>query len=241
LALTLDDLKKLSPRTKIILVVAAMGLLGYFYWFFLFQPAWDKRSALLEKKGQLEGQIAEKERIVAQKGRYLKEVALLKEAFQLALTKLPDEKEIPGLLLSVATAGRSAGVNFVLFEPKPPEKVVEKADKGAEVRAGLKPSDQRAEQKQEQKPPEGKKPPAKAEAPQSFYDEIPVAVTVSGGFNNTVFFFDKVAKLPRIINIEEISMGDAKDVKGRGRVITTNCLIKTYMFTEKKTTKEKKP
>ena len=57
-------------------------------------------------------------------------------------------------------------------------------------------------------------------------------MTVSGGFHSTVTFFEKVAKLPRIVNIEDISMSETKDVK-RGRLIVTNCVIKTYMFLEK--------
>jgi type IV pilus assembly protein PilO len=43
-----------------------------------------------------------------------------------------------------------------------------------------------------------------------------------------------VAKLPRIVNISDISMGDRKNVKGRGYVITASCTIKTYMFIDKK-------
>jgi type IV pilus assembly protein PilO len=36
-------------------------------------------------------------------------------------------------------------------------------------------------------------------------------------------------------------MGDRKDVKGRGFVITTTCTVKTYMFVDKKEqTSEKK-
>ena len=131
-------------------------------------------------------------------------------------------------------AGRETGIDFLLFEPKPPEKQPEKApDKGSEVRANLKPSDQRAEQK-----PGGPKAPP---VPDKFYVEIPVKVNINGGFNNMVYFFDKVARLPRIINIEDISISDAKDVVGRGRVVNITCVVKTYMFTEKAGDKGGKP
>ena len=40
--------------------------------------------------------------------------------------------------------------------------------------------------------------------------------------------------MPRIINVSDISMGDRKDVKGRGELITASCTIKTYMFIDKK-------
>jgi type IV pilus assembly protein PilO len=227
MAITVEDLKKLSPKMLALLLVVAFLLLGYFYWFFLFNDAWEKRSALQIKSDELGQQIAEKERIVAQKARYLKEVALLREAFTIALTKLPDQREIPGLFQAVSVAGREGGIDFLLFEPKPPEKPAEKpAGKGAEVKANLKPSDQKTgDQKKD-----GPKPPP---MPDKFYEEIPVRVNINGGFTNVVYFFDKVAKLPRIINIEDISMGDARDVPGRGRVVNTTCVVKTYMFTEK--------
>jgi type IV pilus assembly protein PilO len=42
-----------------------------------------------------------------------------------------------------------------------------------------------------------------------------------------------VARLPRIINIENITMSEGADVKGRGWLIKTDCIIKTYMFVDK--------
>jgi type IV pilus assembly protein PilO len=43
-----------------------------------------------------------------------------------------------------------------------------------------------------------------------------------------------VAHLPRIVNVEDISIGDAQEAKGRGRIVKTSCTVKTYMFVEKK-------
>ncbi|MDI9570793.1 MAG: type 4a pilus biogenesis protein PilO [Pseudomonadota bacterium] len=230
MAITAEDLKKLSPKMLALLLTVVFLLLGYFYWFFLFNDAWEKRTALQAKTEDLARQIADKERIAAQKDKFLKEVKALKEAFAVALAKLPDQREIPGLFQAVSVAGREAGIDFLLFEPKPPEKPATPEGKGAEVRANLKPSDQRAEQKPGTPSKGGAAP---AGAADRFYEEIPVKVIVNGGFVNTVFFFDKVSRLPRIVNIEGVSIGDAKDVPGRGRLTVTSCEIKTYMFTEK--------
>jgi type IV pilus assembly protein PilO len=227
-----DDLKKLSPKMKALLIGMAFLLVGVAYWLYLLQPSLEKRSALKTKLTEVENIVAEKERIAAQKDRFIKEIKLLKEAFNLALTKLPDQREIPGLFNAVSIAGRDAGMDFLLFEPAPPEKP-KVEEKKPDTKANLKPSDQRAEQK-----PADDKAASAAKTPPSsqdkFYDEIPVKVTITGSFNNTIFFFDKVAKLPRIINIEQISMGDGKDTTSKVRVINTSCIIKTYMFLEKK-------
>jgi type IV pilus assembly protein PilO len=212
--ITADDLKKLSPKMQMLIVFGICLLLGYFYYMFFFQEILAKQIALDTKLAGLLQQVAEKEKVVAQIDRYVREINALKESFQVALLKLPNRREIPALLDSVALAGRRSGVDFLLFEPKPPEK------KPPET----KPADAKA-------PPS---PPPKSAVPEKFYDEIPVKVQISAGFHSTLAFFDQVGRLPRIVNIEQIDMGDSTDVKGRGRNLKTSCIVKTYMFVDKK-------
>jgi len=143
---------------------------------------------------------------------------------------------MPYLLYDIALAGKKAGVESVLFEPV----VAAAADaKGGENKQG-------AGKGNEQKQAGEKKPGGKATEPDKFYEEIPVKMTVVGRFHNTVLFFENVARLPRIVNVEGIVMEEAKDSKGKGRILSTACTIKTYMFLEKKDeqakkTMEKKP
>lgn len=225
MAITVDSLKNMSPKIKVILLVIVYALIGYFYYFLFLQGDIAKRTSLQTKLVELQEQVDRQERIASQKTKYIKEVAALKEAFQAALTKLPDKREIQPLFQSVATSGKAVGLDFLLFEPKPPPKPTEAKPN---VKDNLKPSDQRAEQK-----PAAGKAPAKPPEQDKFYEEIPVTVVISGRFHNTLSFFEKVARLPRIINIENITMGDGAEIKGRGWVIKTNCIIKTYMFVDK--------
>jgi type IV pilus assembly protein PilO len=224
MAITVDSLKNMSPKIKVLLLVIVYALIAYFYYFFLLQSAIEKKTSLQTKLSGLQEQVDRQERIASQKEKYIKEVAALKGAFQVALAKLPDKREIQPLFHSVATSGTSAGLDFLLFEPKPPPPPSIQPS----VKDNLKPSDQRAEQK----PAVGKAPPKPVEE-EKFYEEIPVTVTISGRFHNTLSFFEKVANLPRIVNIENITMGEGAEVKGRGWVIKTNCTIKTYMFVDK--------
>ena len=223
MAINVDTLKKLSPKVKILLLVIVYALIAYFYYFFILQSSFEKKASLQTKLGELQEQVSSQEKIASQKSKYINEVAALKESFKLALTKLPDKREIQPLFQSVATSGKAAGLDFLLFEPKPREKAPEPS-----IKENLKPSDQRAEKK----PGDAKAPPKPVE-PDKFYEEIPVTVTIIGRFHSTLSFFEKVAKLPRIINIESITMGDGAEVKGRGYVIKTNCVVKTYMFVDK--------
>jgi len=70
----------------------------------------------------------------------------------------------------------------------------------------------------------------KAEVKKEFYAEIPVVMNIVGDYHNTALFFDQVARLPRIVNIENIQMAPAKD-KG-SRELSTKCMAVTYKFIE---------
>jgi type IV pilus assembly protein PilO len=237
MAITLNDIKKMSTQAKLLAIILIIFIIGYFDWFYFLSSAIEEKTSLNEKLIEMKGKIKDKKDIAKQINQYMADVAALTENYKTALQKLPDQREIPGLFHSVALAGKDAGVEFLLFEPKTTvPKVLDKQPSGEPKAAALfKPSDQK---QSEQKPADasnaadGKK--ATLPPPEPFYEEIPVGVTVIGTFQNILSFFEKVAKLPRIINVSDISMGDRKDVKGRGELITASCTIKTYMFIDKK-------
>jgi type IV pilus assembly protein PilO len=221
MAVNFDELKKLPLKLKVLIISLVFILIGYFYYMLFLQDALTTKMALETKLADQQQQIIEKERTVAQLNQYIREVNILKESFKVALLKLPNEREIAGLLAAVVQSGQGSGVDFLLFEPKPPEK------KAPEMKPG-------APQPPAPKPNDPKTPVPKKAEPEKFYDEIPIKVQLAGGFHNTLSFFEQVARLSRIVNIEDITMGDAQDVKGRGRVIKTSCTVKTYMFADKK-------
>jgi len=49
------------------------------------------------------------------------------------------------------------------------------------------------------------------EQKQAFYASIPVNLEFSGPFHNTVHFFDEVSRMDRIVHIQEVTMGQAKE------------------------------
>lgn len=195
--LTLEDIKNMPPKKLAMIGAGCLLLLGYFYYSFLFQPLHAERMDLKTKLVDLERKIANKETVVKEVERNRKQLVALNEDLKLALTKLPDQKEIPGLLSALSDAGRNAGLEFILFEPV-------------------------------------------ASVNKEFYDEIPVNITVNGRFHDTAVFFEKVARLPRIVNITDLSMGGGKETADSGYSLTTSCRIKTYMFVEKAEIKDDK-
>jgi type IV pilus assembly protein PilO len=188
-AITLDDIKNMSTTRKVILVCIVLLLFAYLYYSYFYQAALEKKSKLVVRFSSLQQEIAEKQIIVKQIEKYRKERDALKEDLRVALTILPEQKEIPSLLDSVSEAGRRVDIEFLLFQPI-------------------------------------------ADVPKEFYAEVPVKVEASGGYHNIVFFFEKVAKLPRIVNITDLSIKKGV-VKDNIDSLTASCLVKTYVFLEK--------
>ncbi len=199
MAFTLEDIKRMPPLRKALIIGLIFLLLGYFYYFYFFQDMLAKKEKLTERLSRVNQEIAEKQIVAKQIKKYKKEVEDLKENLQVALAKLPERKEISGLLHSVSEAGRGVNLEFLLFEPM------------SEI------------------PKEG------------FYAEIPVKVEVAGSYHNIAIFFEKVGKLPRIMNIADISIKTRQDKKANGNNhdLVCSCIVKTYMFLEEKAVDQK--
>ena len=69
-----------------------------------------------------------------------------------------------------------------------------------------------------------------SEINQDFYAEIPVSMRVAGSYHNVALFFDKVARLSRIVNIDDIKMASTKG----NMDLITSCKAVTYRFVETK-------
>lgn len=77
----------------------------------------------------------------------------------------------------------------------------------------------------------------KNEQRKDFYAEIPVAIKVNGGYHNVALFFDKVARLSRVVNIKNILIKSTK----AGQELSTSCTAVTYKFIDTAAKKKKAP
>ena len=71
------------------------------------------------------------------------------------------------------------------------------------------------------------KPGARKKDTSGMYLEIPVDVEVSGGYHSLASFFDRISKLPRIVNITNLNMDGAK-VSGGGTSIQNKFVATTF-------------
>jgi len=76
------------------------------------------------------------------------------------------------------------------------------------------------------------RPGTRTENPNGIYVEIPMEVSVSGGYHALGSFFEKVGALHRVVNISNIKMGSADRKEGRFSV-ETSFLATTFSISQK--------
>jgi type IV pilus assembly protein PilO len=76
----------------------------------------------------------------------------------------------------------------------------------------------------------------KQEVERDFYAEVPVELKILGRFHNLVSFFDRISRLPRIVNISNLEIVRRKP-KGKGEAVSgtlveAKCNAITFRFIE---------
>ena len=64
--LTLEDIKKMPTKAKVLVICVAFFLIGYLYWFYFLSSALEKKSTLNDKLTELQVKVKEKEKIAMQ-------------------------------------------------------------------------------------------------------------------------------------------------------------------------------
>jgi type IV pilus assembly protein PilO len=114
-----ETILKLPNSQKIALALFIFLALGAGFFYLLFQPKMKELSALKLKQAELSKQIQENKRIADNLPKFKKDFEQLKVDLDKALTELPNQKEIPTLLTSITSKGKDAGLDFLVFRPKP--------------------------------------------------------------------------------------------------------------------------
>jgi type IV pilus assembly protein PilO len=72
-----------------------------------------------------------------------------------------------------------------------------------------------------------------AEVSEGFYARVPISMVVSGNFHEIVTFFDSLARLRRIVNVNDILLDTPKDTGGKV-ILNAKFLVTTFMFVQAK-------
>lgn len=117
----LEKIMKLPNRQKLAILAVIVLLEGAGLFFGLQQPKMKQLKELQGKLDNLRTQIQDTKKIADNLPKFKSDYEKLKMELESALTELPNQKEIPTLLTSITSAGKGAGLDFLLFKPKPEE------------------------------------------------------------------------------------------------------------------------
>ena len=194
MALSIDSILKLSTQKKVLILVAILCVITGLYLYAFFLPQQERLTAAKGELSRLAKELNESKAITRDLEKFKEQVQKLNKELKIALTQLPNEKEIPEILKNISSLGKESNLEFTLFKPRP-------------------------------------------EQPQQFFANVPIELVALGNYHNVGIFFDKVSKLPRIINVVDFNLTKAKDIKGKNEneiLLKTSCMISTYRFTEGK-------
>lgn len=99
----------------LLLLLIAIGA-GFFYG--LEQPKMKELKALQVKLEKIRADVVENKKFASNLPKFKAEFEALQKDLGAALTELPNSKELPSLLTSITTAGKSAGLDFLTFRPR---------------------------------------------------------------------------------------------------------------------------
>lgn len=188
LAPVFAKVEELTKPQRIGIYVGALVVIVGLSIYLLLWPKLQQISTLESRLTTVQQQLETAKRNAAELNDWRNRMQKKEAEFRTVMMALPETQEIPSLLAGVSEAGKNAGLEFMLFQPRP-------------------------------------------ESTKDFYAEIPVEIVVSGTYHQVAVFFDKVANLPRIVNIRDIKLAPQSQRDGTG-ALTTTCQAVTYKFIE---------
>lgn len=87
-------------------------------WFFVVKGQTEQLTRLENKEQQLKKTFRDKKKLALNLPAYLEQMEQMQESFGVMLRQLPDQTEVPELLVDITQAGLGRGLEFVLFKPQ---------------------------------------------------------------------------------------------------------------------------
>ena len=115
--LNLDFLHSYSPLKRILILAAMIAVLVAAFIYFLYLPQLKTVQREERKLKKARVKLHQTQQIAAQLPAFEAEKEKLDRAFKKALNRLPDNKDIPALLLKITQLGKDAKLKFNLFHP----------------------------------------------------------------------------------------------------------------------------
>jgi len=118
----IERLAKLPRGQRFLLYIGLYVLVGIMYVFTVYYPSMNELDTLKSNRENLKRQKAQVEARVANKETFDQELERLTKELSIALTELPSDREIPGLLKGISQLGKKVGLEVRRFTPLPEER-----------------------------------------------------------------------------------------------------------------------
>ncbi len=115
----IEDFLERPTSHKAAFWVGSILVICVLFWQYVYSASSTELDELTTKAEDLEVKIADERRRAANLEKLKLKVKDLDIKLKIALQELPDKKEIPGLLTSISSLARDAGLEIPLFKPFP--------------------------------------------------------------------------------------------------------------------------
>ncbi len=109
---------ELSLRSKVIVFVLTITVLGGLFAYFIYFPKNKEMTRLEQQIGDLERQLFVAKARARNVKKLQAELAEVEADFEQALKLLPNKREIPSLLKTITQMGKDSHLEFLLFKPE---------------------------------------------------------------------------------------------------------------------------
>jgi len=109
---------KIKAQYRWGVVSAIMLIIVVAYYFVVFLPHQTKMKRMFDEYNSKKAEFTRLVVLVRDRGQFMEEVESLNRELKVAISMLPDKKEIPSLLKKVSEEAEKFGLNVYFFEPK---------------------------------------------------------------------------------------------------------------------------
>lgn len=113
-----EKIGALTKVQRLLICLGTLGLIGAGFYFFLLGPKLDALTAAQKNLEKQESLLLKYQNSAKALKKVEAEMAQAREEFNIAMTALPDKRELPSLLDEISKAGRESGLEVQLFAPK---------------------------------------------------------------------------------------------------------------------------
>lgn len=113
----IEKFVKLPLYKRLLVVFVVLAAISASFYFFAFLPKLNEYNSLSKKSEDLQAEIVQKKSIADNLGRFRAEYEKMQQRLQESLKELPNDKEIPELLTSIASIAKQNRLDVKKFQP----------------------------------------------------------------------------------------------------------------------------